>query len=1217
MAGLAHAQITVGSNGGDTTDATTYSGSQSLTKTGSNTVVLTGTNSYSGGTIINGGVLQVASDAQLGATSGGITLNGGQIHNNDSFLVLNANRTITLGASGGYLSPGYYKTFTVAGQITGSGDLGVIWDVGTVLLSGSNNYSGTTTIGTQGNNYWATSLANPTLKLGNANALPSGNALTFGTSASNNTATLDLNGYSATVGATTGSSNAVIDNTAAGSATFTMSPASGSANYGGTIKNTVGTISLVKSGAGTQILSGTNTYSGNTSVSAGTLEIASTGLLGSGSYAGAITNNGSFIAGSNSNQTLSGAISGSGALTKNGTGTLTLAGTNTYSGGTTVNAGTLSVSGNGGFSDNLRGTLTINQGGTVTTTGDSTGLGYNTGPSALVINGGTFSAGAEGAHLWTSLGGGVTMTGGTLQSNNGVSTLTGSRIEWNLPVLTVNASANTATVAGRFGLRTSVTMNVAEGAAATDLLVSSAITEVFGSFGITKSGAGTMVLSGSNIYTGATTVSAGTLQFAKAASLYNSATASWTAANLVVNSGATASFKVGGASEFTAANIDTLKSLGSSTDGFKNGSAIGLDTSSGNFSYASNITNTNGGSNALGLTKLGGNMLTLSGTNSYSGGTTVNGGVLQITSDAQLGATNGGITLNGGQIINNVSALLINANRTVTLGANGGYLMAGWSPDLTVAGQITGSGGLGVIWDSGTVVLSGSNNYSGTTTIGTEGVANFYALNANPTLKLGSSNALNSGSALAFGSNANNNTATLDLSGYSARVGAATGASNAVINNTAAGAATLTLSIASGSANYGGTIRNTAGAISLVKSGAGTQFLSGTSTYTGGTTVSAGKLAGTTTGIQGAVVNNAAVEFDQATSGTYAGAMSGTGSLTKSGAGTITLSGANSYAGGTTVSAGKLAGTTTAIQGAVVNNAAVEFSQSANGTYAGAMSGTGSLVKSGTGTVMLSGANSYAGGTTVSAGKLIGTTTAIQGAVVNNAAVEFDQSTSGTYAGAMSGTGSLTKSGAGMVTLSGANTYTGATVVSAGALVINGNISTSSLTTIQSGALLGGSGTVGALTVNVDGTVAPGNSPGILNTGDYNQEGTLSLELNGVLAGVEYDQINVAGTVMLSGMLTATVGYNPTKGDRFFNLNNDGSDAVSGTFFGIADLDTIDLGGYQWQVSYTANYAGANTGAFTGGNDIALMAVPEPTAALLSCLSLLPLLRRRRADSGR
>jgi fibronectin-binding autotransporter adhesin len=701
------------------------------------------------------------------------------------------------------------------------------------------------------------------------------------------------------------------------------------------ITESVGSFGLNKSGAGTMVLSGNNIYTGNTTISAGTLEIASTGLLGGGTYAGAIANNSSFIVGSNSNQTLSGVISGTGVLTKNGTGTITLSGANTYSGGTIVNAGTLSVEGRpGGYSDNLRGTLTINQGGTVTTTGDSTGLGYATGPSALVVNGGTFSAGTNGAHLWTTLTGGVTMTGGTLQSNEGVSTLTGTRIEWGLANLTINASANTATIAGRLGLRANVTMNVANGAAATDLMVSSAITESYGSFGLNKSGAGTMVLSGSNIYTSSTTVSAGTLQFAKIASLYNNETASWTAANLVVNSGATASFNVGGAGEFTSANIDTLKALGGSTTGFKNGSAIGLDTSSGNFTYASNITNTNGGSNALGLTKLGSNTLTLTGTNTYSGGTTV--------------------------------------------------------------------------------------------------------------------------------------------------------------------------------------------------------------------------------------------------------------------------------------SAGKLTGTTSAIQGAVANNAAVEFNQSTNGTFAGAMSGTGSLTKSGAGTLTMSGANSYAGGTTVSAGKLTGTTSAIQGAVANNAAVEFNQSTNGTYAGAMSGSGSLTKSGAGTLALSGTSSYTGATVVSDGLLVVNGSISTSILTTIQNGAVLGGSGTVGALTVLDGGTVAPGNSPGILSTGAYNQAGTLSLQLDGTLAGVEYDQVKVNGTVNLSGSLTASVGYTPVNGQLLFILNNDGADAIIGTFSGIADLDTIDLGGYQWKISYTANYVGSDTGTFTGGNDIVLKAVPEPSALVLLGLSTFCLVSRRR-----
>ena len=143
--------------------------------------------------------------------------------------------------------------------------------------------------------------------------------------------------------------------------------------------------------------------------------------------------------------------------------------------------------------------------------------------------------------------------------------------------------------------------------------------------------------------------------------------------------------------------------------------------------------------------------------------------------------------------------------------------------------------------------------------------------------------------------------------------------------------------------------------------------LSGANTYSGGTMVSAGSLTGTTTSLQGAIVDNANVTFNQATNGTYAGVLSGTGTLTKSGAGTVSLSGANTYSGGTTVSAGILQGDTTSLQGNLVDNANVTFNQSTNGTYAGVLSGTGSLTKNGTGTVTLSGANTYSGGTTVSA----------------------------------------------------------------------------------------------------------------------------------------------------------------------------------------------------------------------------------------------------------
>lgn len=206
-------------------------------------------------------------------------------------------------------------------------------------------------------------------------------------------------------------------------------------------------------------------------------------------------------------------------------------------------------------------------------------------------------------------------------------------------------------------------------------------------------------------------------------------------------------------------------------------------------------------------------------------------------------------------------------------------------------------------------------------------------------------------------------------------------------------------------------------------------------------------------------------------------------------------------------------------------------------------------------------------------------------------------------------TSGLTKTGAGTMILDATASHTGATTVSAGTLVINGNISTST-TTVQSGATLGGSGTVGSLIVLEGGTVAPGNSPGILNTGDYDQAGTLSLELDGTTAGTGgHDQINVTGNVTLSGLLTATVGYTPVNGDLLFILANDGEDAINGTFSGIAHLSTITLDGTDWQISYQADSTGET---FTGGNDIALMAVPEPGAALIGGLGMLLLLRRRR-----
>ena len=182
---------------------------------------------------------------------------------------------------------------------------------------------------------------------------------------------------------------------------------------------------------------------------------------------------------------------------------------------------------------------------------------------------------------------------------------------------------------------------------------------------------------------------------------------------------------------------------------------------------------------------------------------------------------------------------------------------------------------------------------------------------------------------------------------------------------------------------------------------------------------------------------------------------------------------------------------------------------------------------------------------------------------------------------------SLTKSGGGSLTLSGTNTYTGATLVGSGKLLVNG--STTSATTVASGATLGGSGTVSnSVTINSGGTVAPGTSPGILNSGDVSlQSGSIfRVELNGTNVGTQYDQLNVTGTVTIGSSVTldASLGFTPSAGDAFVIIKNDGSDAIVGTFNGLSPGALLTLGSDKLHIYYNHDSGDGNT------NDVAVIA---------------------------
>ena len=337
----------------------------------------------------------------------------------------------------------------------------------------------------------------------------------------------------------------------------------------GNITQGNGSLGIAKSGAGAMTLSGNNSYSGQTDIQAGTLIAASSTALGVGGHNGgtmtfiqdgatlalqggvsldehfhvwgsgvgglgavrsisgnnALTNAPGGGAGyalrSNTTVgvdadtlTVSGFYNGDGgsyALTKIGAGTLELTANSSHTGGTTVNAGALRLAAYGG-NGRVSGVLTVNSGATLETTGDGTGLGYFDQLTTLNVNSGTATS-AGAMHIW-NLTGGINLTGSTLQSNSGVSNPSGPQLEWNRTSVTTLASATSSTIGGRINIRgdngyTTVDLTVADGAAATDLAITAAITEAAGGRGIAKHGPGTMVLSGNNSFTGATTVNDG------------------------------------------------------------------------------------------------------------------------------------------------------------------------------------------------------------------------------------------------------------------------------------------------------------------------------------------------------------------------------------------------------------------------------------------------------------------------------------------------------------------------------------------------------------------------------------------------------------------------------------------------------------------------------------------------------------------------------------
>lgn len=1151
-------------NGGDTVG---------FTKAGTGRVVLSNANNtYTGPTVISQGTLTVGNIA-----NGGVASSIGASAADPSNLVIEAGTLSYTGATattdrgftivrGGPDASEIQVTngatnLTFTGQVTSPDDADLEkTGAGTLTLANAaNNYTGATIV--SGGTLSVNTLANGGVASGIGMSSNASSKLVLGGG------TLQYTGgdVSSDRGFTLGPGVGGIDVSSPGT-TLTLSG------------DAVGAGALRKDGAGTLVLSGTNTYAGTTTIASGTLRAGSTQAFGgaapmvvasgatldlagfdntvgvlsnSGAAGGNVTLGSATLTVQGNNGTFSGAISGSGGLIKGAGGTQTISGCgNSYTGATTINAGTLSVS-------------------CLADGGSNSDIGASTNDSAnLVLGAGTLA-----------------YTGATVSIDRGMTLLAGT-----------NGTINVSDAATTLGLEGQIT----------------------GPAGFIKNGAGTLVLSGSNDYTGSTTISAGTLR-----------------------AGSTSAFGVGGGISLGNAAGATLD-----LDNLSNTVAflLGGGPAGGNVSLGTGTLTLNAGSTARiysgavsgtgGLIKSGAYMQTLDGCNSsYTGSTAVTAGVLAVGclgdggANSSIGASDAapenllvsGATLRyigAGDSTNRQFTLGAAATSALDASGTGAIQFTNAAPivlqgatartlalrgtstnDNSLAAQITNAsvGATSVTkTDIGTWILTNPNNtYTGVTTIsgGVLGVSKLadggQASSIGASSNVAASLVVGNGSTLRYTGSGDTTDRRFTLAQgvtfiESSGTGAVGFANTAPVTLQGTGARTIALGgTNTGDNTMGGTIADASvsGRTTLAKNDSGTWVLTGNNTYTGNTVVNDGNLVigdGGTTGNAGAgnvIVDSATstLSINRGDTFDFSGTLSGPGTLAQIGTGTTRLTSVGNSIGATTVSAGTLE-----VDGALVTSSigmsgtsTLNVDGTVQGDTGGAAAFTGdggaSTINVNTGGTLrangsLGGGNDVlnlagaldTGSAALSLGDGDDTFTFSDGATISGAGIDAGASVNGdtlqvnrstniTLDGSnITGFDRLVKQNVAVLTVTGNQAFSAGTEIENGTLDVDGVLQTPAV------AMFDGT------TLNIDGTVeAAGSAPALLsgssgsNTVLVNAGATLSA--NGDL-GDGSDSVTLAGALNTgAGQLSLGAGDDTLTLNDGAVISGAGVDASTGS----------------------------------------------------------------------